>query len=676
MLARSHENISSGKRQCVDLNHVVSSLEKTNSSAFSASKAETKLAEITAGRRQCIPIDNNSKAPDIAIADFLQSFRDRIDQQSFDTEIEIELRFGKITSYLTELRCLPSQENVGASIVLTEEQMRKYGAKFVSGVHAQEFPVFLKGLSHLCKSGEFLERTEKSTVYEISDGKRLISYDHKDGPKPSHLQEKKRLGSLNIFLPHCSYDCRISVACEGALKTVENEEALKQDAENLRLRDRTSAIGKDIHMDMTEVSVEFGQKKKIHEVELELTNALTQEWLQQSDDGDRSLNKAINHASILWKWVRFFMPHVGQAYKTSWDSLAASELQNAYSKRLGGNRNRFNGTMPVGFARWHIPFVKKGEYHVSEKTDGVRYFLVVAGGSTVLVDRSNAAYTTCGIDQLKLVLPEGTVLDGEFVFHQKEKRYVFMAFDIIATGPTENDSHVSKTFTERLQILNDFLSENGPYAAGMREHGISRHAILTILKKRWVPLRHLADVLRQIQRVQKRDHSVARIYDDEKRVHFTDGIIFCPNTPYVSNTHKEYLKWKWADLITIDVAVSVHTETNRVSLSCGGPDNTRIDLDAVIILDPKDVPAVQKVIQNAQRRICIVEIGFNPEKGLWNYKCPRPDKNCANYIQTVLGTLVNLAEAITEEELVYRLTSAQGGQWGDHMKRARRNLLQ
>ncbi|KAJ0388808.1 hypothetical protein P43SY_012136 [Pythium insidiosum] len=58
-----------------------------------------------------------------------------------------------------------------------------------------------------------------------------------------------------------------------------------------------------------------------------------------------------------------------------------------------------------------------------------------------------------------MVLPEGTVLDGEFVMHQKKKRYVFMAFDIIATGPSESDSHVDKPFTERLRILNDILSD-------------------------------------------------------------------------------------------------------------------------------------------------------------------------------------------------------------------------
>jgi ATP-dependent DNA ligase len=44
-------------------------------------------------------------------------------------------------------------------------------------------------------------------------------------------------------------------------------------------------------------------------------------------------------------------------------------------------------------------------------------------------------------------------------FRQRDKRYVFIAFDIIATGPSTTDSHVDKPFTERLKILVDFLSD-------------------------------------------------------------------------------------------------------------------------------------------------------------------------------------------------------------------------
>lgn len=214
----------------------------------------------------------------------------------------------------------------------------------------------------------------------------------------------------------------------------------------------------------------------------------------------------------------------------------------------------------------------------------------------------------------------------------------------------------------------------GPYAAGIRDLDINRHAILPILRKKWVPVRHITEVFRQIQRVQKRDQSLGRIYSDDKRTHYTDGIVFCPNTPYVPNTHKEYLKWKWSDLITVDFLAQL-TESNTVALTCGGPRNTHIELDSIVVLDPRDVPVVQKLLSRTPSRSAILEFGFNADKGFWNYKCARPDKDVANYIRTVLGSLVNMAEAISEEELQYRLTNPNSEQWNNHMKKMRRSLL-
>jgi mRNA-capping enzyme len=198
---------------------------------------------------------------------------------------------------------------------------------------------------------------------------------------------------------------------------------------------------------------------------------------------------------------------------------------------------------------------------------------------------------------------------------------------------------------------------------------------LRILRKKWLPVRQITDVFRQIKRVTKRDHSLARIYSDQHCEHFTDGIVFCPNTPYVANTHKDYLKWKYSDLITIDFLATLDDASN-LRLSCGGPRNSQIELDSVVTLDPKDIPTVQKITARMPNRTAVLEFAFNADKGLWNYKCARPDKDCANYIRTVLGSLVNMAEAISEEELQYRLTNRNGDQWNEHMKRMRRSLLE
>ncbi|KAF1779965.1 CYTH-like domain [Phytophthora cactorum] len=660
MSKRAHSKISSGGV----LNSMLSSLSRTNESTLTAKKAEAQVAKLTAGRGQTISVDENSAAPDAAIAQFLQDMRAVIDEKGFGANVEVELRLGRITSCLQEARCRPSQEGVDAAVVLSDEKMKAVGAKFVPGVADMDYKSFVRGVEGMLRGDAYSEHKEKQVVHNMAQSKRVVQdIDPQTNMRGKPMvQVKERLGSIDIFMPHCQYDSRGDMSEMPA-------------AENIRHKDRVSAVGRDLRVDLTKV-------------EVELSEPAVNGWLSQPDENGQSWKSAIETSSLLWKMVKYFMPNSGQAFKRHWDFPGATEVQNAYQGRLG-IRGKFSGTMPVGFARWHIPLVQSREYFVSEKTDGVRYFLVVAGGTTVLVDRSNSAFTA-----------SGTVLDGELVvrcysgmftkdlspvlidvasvlqFHQKDKRYVFIAFDIIATGPSAEDSHVEKPFVERLRILNDFLSEEGPYASGIRNLDINRHAILLILRKKWVPHRHIVDVFRQIQRVQKRDHSLGRIYSDDKRVHYTDGVVFCPNTKYMTNTNQEYLKWKWSDLITVDFLATLNQAGDGIQVSCGGPRNTHIELDSIVRLDPKDVPVVHKLVSRTPNRQAVLEFAFNADKGLWNYKCARPDKDCANYIRTVLGSLVNMAEGISEEELQYRLTNPNGQEWNNHMKRMRRSLLE
>ncbi|ETM35470.1 hypothetical protein L914_17640 [Phytophthora nicotianae] len=672
MSKRAHSKISSSGV----LNSMLNSLSRTNESTLTAKKAEAQVAKLTAGRGQTISVDENSAAPDAAIAQFLQDMRAVIDEKGFGANVEVELRLGRISSCLQDARCRPSQEGVDAAVVLSDEQMKAVGAKFVPGVTEMDYKSFVRGVEGMLRGDAYSEHKEKQVVHNMAQSKRVVQdVDPQTNMRGKPMvQVKERLGSIDIFMPHCQYDCRVSISCEFPMRELEGDMSDMPAAENIRHKDRVSAVGRDLRVDLTKV-LEESTNKKLFEVEVELSEPAVNGWLGQPDENGQSWKSAIETSSLLWKMVKYFMPNSGQAFKRHWDFPGATEAQNAYQGRLG-IRGKFSGTMPVGFARWHIPLVQSREYFVSEKTDGVRYFLVVAGGTTVLVDRSNSAFAASGLDLLKLVLPEGTVLDGELVFHQKDKRYVFIAFDIIATGPSAEDSHVEKPFVERLRILNDFLSEEGPYASGIRNLDINRHAILPILRKKWVPHRHIMEVFRQIQRVQKRDHSLGRIYSDDKRVHYTDGVVFCPNTKYVTNTNQEYLKWKWSDLITVDFLATVNQAGDGVQLSCGGPRNTHIELDSIVRLDPKDVPVVHKLVSRTPNRQAVLEFAFNADKGLWNYKCTRPDKDCANYIRTVLGSLVNMAEGISEEELQYRLTNPNGQEWNNHMKRMRRSLLE
>lgn len=413
MSKRPHASMANGGGNL--LGNMLSSLSRTNESAQSARRAEAQTAQLTAARGQAIAVDGRSTAPDAAIAQFLQQMRAAVDEKGFGAEVEVELRFGKITSCLQEARCRPSQEGMDAAVALSDEQMKGVGAKFVPGVTEAEYPAFVKGLEYLLKGDGFTEHAEKTVVHSLPQSKRVIEdVDPTTGARGApHIQVKERLGSIDIFLPHCQYDCRVSISCEYQPRELQGGIAEMPAAESIRHKDRTSAVGKELRVDLTKV-LDENTNKRSYEVELELNQTVVHEWLKQPDDNGQSWRGATATASHLWKLVKYFMPNAGQAFKTNWDFDGATEVQNAYQLRLGV-RGKFSGTMPVGFARWHIPLVKTREYFVSEKTDGVRYFLVVAGGTAVLVDRSNSPFTTSGLEPLTLLLPEGTVLDGEFV---------------------------------------------------------------------------------------------------------------------------------------------------------------------------------------------------------------------------------------------------------------------
>ena len=583
--------------------------------------------------------------------------------------IEVEVRLGTITSQSLQTR-FASAVHGDAAILLSDEKMRELDAKFVAGVKSTFFEHCSKTSLRMAEGDRFAKQAQKQIVYSFAGSKRAIEeIDVDTGMKqPPYMQVKERLGCINIFLPHCPYDVRVAVSCEFPNQDLPNGIVDLPSPESEREKDRTSIVGRELRIDLTQV---IDRNEKLYEVEVELKPNAVQDWLTMGDDA-QAFKIASEHSAQLWNIVKYFMPGAGHAFKRRWGFDGAAEIQQAY-RNLVPRKDSFPGTMPVGFARWHIPHIKSRKYWVAEKTDGVRYFLVVAGGTAALVDRTNSAFTCSGLDLLSTVFPAGTVLDGEYVWHQKEGKNIFMAFDILATGTFPSENHVQKPFEERLRILNEFLSEEGPFSRAIRGH-VQKSSVLNVMRKRWVPATHITAVFKQITKVKKRDGSIARIYSDDKRDHFTDGIVFCPNTPYICGSHNEYLKWKWSDLITIDFEATLEEES-KVSVTCGGPRNNPIELDSLITIDPKDKPVIGSLLSKLSSQRAILEFGFTSETGLWNYKCHRPDKDRANYIRTVLGSLLNIAEAISEEELQYRIISDGPDDWNEQAKRMRRGLL-
>ncbi|KAF0718729.1 Aste57867_1514 [Aphanomyces stellatus] len=659
---------------------ILNSMDKKSRSIDEARKADTSLARVmgdkqssSSGHRGPQLPTHSSQGPDSAIATFLEDMRDTIETQGYGAIVEVELRLGKITSSASGHRFAPSVPG-DACVVLQEHDMRSHGAKFVPGVRKEDYQQFFQKAMRLTTSDAFARQEEQQNVSTFPGSKRVVeeinlNTGHTEAP---YQQVKQRLGTIDIFLPHCDYDCRVAVSLEFPATGVSLESLPAP--EHRRGKKRTSAVGRDIRLDMTEVS--DNGVLHAYEVELELQNTLVKEWLKLPQG--QSVKGALDSAGILWGTVsKTFMKEASQAYKQSWDAVdPTNELRHAYQRHFD-NPQKFPGTMPVGFTRSHIATVRDRDYFCSEKTDGVRYFLVVANTRIALVDRSNLPFAAPGLEALAWIFPDGTVLDGEYVFHQKEGRYIFMAFDVVAVGPLHADACVKKTFRERLEVLAHFFSEEGPYLQGLRSHGFHTAAVLSVLKKRWTNVKEIRNLFRSIKSVMiTKSKERVRVYSDGKREHFTDGVVFCPGyAPYVSFSHTEYLKWKWSDLITIDFLAEMR-EGGAVRYSCTGPGNKMIELDNIVMVDPKDTSRIAALVQRNPSGSAILEFAFNADVGLWQFKLERPDKDTPNYIRTVLGSLINMAEAISEEELQCRLLMRNSEDaWNDCMKQKRKDAL-
>lgn len=121
-------------------------------------------------------------------------------------------------------------------------------------------------------------------------------------------------------------------------------------------------------------------------------------------------------------------------------------------------------------------------------------------------------------------------------------------------------------------------------------------------------------------------------------------------------------------------------DDDTIRVACLGEEGTRVDLTRFVQLPVSERLRLKADSQATKQKIA--EIGLDPETGEWYYVMMRSDKKRPNHISTVLGTLMELAESLTTEELRYRMNVPPGardtyrkdfkkmlGQLLDHQKR-------
>jgi hypothetical protein len=299
--------------------------------------------------------------------------------------------------------------------------------------------------------------------------------------------------------------------------------------------------------------------------------------------------------------------------------------------------------------------------------------MIFTGDTVVLVDRAmkgkQAIPITADTEPMAHILPliqPGTVLDGEVVMNRGSSRHkarpIFIVFDVLTIGATAAVLHLP--FEQRLSHLRQasFRSKTANRDVLFADSAVADLNIpLPLVRKNFV---HRTDLVNLLNHVVE-EKGMRSYRKPISHNHLTDGIIFQPNLPYVCGTDVSLLKWKYLDTVTIDVELLPprylhHQNGNDDELNVGvmGTDQTIIDMSRYVNLPKSERYRLEADKFESGARIA--EVGFDPETGEWYYLTMRPDKIAPNHISTVMGTLLELSESLTTEELQYRMSVPPG----------------
>jgi len=276
------------------------------------------------------------------------------------------------------------------------------------------------------------------------------------------------------------------------------------------------------------------------------------------------------------------------------------------------NKNYFPGPQPVSIERKHFGNLKRNDYVVCEKTDGIRHALMAVmyedKKMCILVDRSQEMYL------LPLNLPKpmfhGTVLDGELV--KSENVWNYMVYDCLI---------ISNKPVGHLPLTNRIEEVTGPIGGIMK---MAKDPLKVKVKTFW-PLSKFSEFMEQ------------------KFKYETDGVVFTPvNEPIRIGTHETLFKWKPRDSNTIDFQLKWRNDRWGMYVQEKG----------ILIFESELWPEQCKEFDIKDGAIVECQYIHWEEPRWWKPLNIRTDKTHPNNRRTFYRTLVNITENIQLSEFV------------------------
>lgn len=269
----------------------------------------------------------------------------------------------------------------------------------------------------------------------------------------------------------------------------------------------------------------------------------------------------------------------------------------------------FPGPQPVSVERRHFTQLKKRNYVVCEKTDGVRHVMMCF----TYQDKNMCIITNRNLDMylVNLRIPTSAyeskvILDGEIV-KSHEGRWMFMVYDIVIPG----------NFPERFKTADKIVS---------KIMNVSKNIFVVKLKKFFK--------LKQFSELQ-----------DVKFPYHVDGYVFTPeDEPIKVGTHETMFKWKPLIQNTIDFQMKKRPNS----------DNWGMYLQEKGVLMYENEISPDECPPEFMVEDLIAECMYVPEHQSWFPIKIRDDKNFPNARRTFYRTLVNLKEDIQSNEFIWK----------------------
>ncbi|RPB18488.1 mRNA capping enzyme, alpha subunit [Terfezia boudieri ATCC MYA-4762] len=347
----------------------------------------------------------------------------------------------------------------------------------------------------------------------------------------------------------------------------------------------------------------------------------------------------------------------------------AQQYRREVARLIGRGENpSFPGAQPVSFARRHLEELKKEDYYVCEKSDGIRCLMYFAEGDRgqeihYLIDRRNDYYY---VPELHFPAPNDptfqkfhidTLIDGELVLDEEPHGNVlrYLVFDCLVL---DGNPLMHRTLDKRL--------------AYFREYVYNPYVKLCDAFPQEVPYFPFLIEFKPMEF----SYAIGKMFNDvlPNLKHGNDGLIFtCRNSAYKFGTDEKILKWKPASENSIDFRLNLHFPIYEPDSSDEDPDDDEdhepcYDWDAMpefalsvfeggrqyipfatMYMTEKeweDMKALQIPLDDR-----IVECAMDEEKR-WRFLRFREDKKDGNHISVVGSVLESIRDGVGEKDLL------------------------